>query len=258
MNRKYIGLAKHELLLAKKRIVVNLITYLALMLVAVLIYMSMRVGNMKEWIGEDVGLTMFMRILFIAMGAVVPVTTLCVTYDDFKSGWQKYCYTLPVSIDEHIKFKFGMKIVGFFLAMMLGIINMGVIAAASGEALGKRDWLIFAVTGCMAFLNSFVQLPLIMKTKNNTKADALSTCFVMVFALGIITKLIGVTKSFLDKHGFSSVDNMPIELQPELYKEIMGAVEGLYAYAWVLLIFAAAVITVSVLWTKKMLKERIC
>lgn len=267
MNRKYIGLARREILLAKKSIRLNLIMYLAMMFIAVLIYMSMRFGNMQNWIMQDASLKdmimPMLKMIFIATGAVMPITAFCQSYDeniisDFQCGWQRYSYTLPVSVDEQIRLKLGLKVVGFFPALILGLINMGVIAAASGEAMTKNDWLVFLAMICCGLLMAFFQLPMMIKTRSRDKAGMATTAVLFVPLMGIVWKVGGTSKAFLDKHGCSSVTDLPEELQPQFSKEMMNAFKSLTPYAWVLAVVAVAVVAVSILWARKMLKERVC
>lgn len=269
MNRKYIGLARRELMLCKKSMRVNLLLYFAVMFIAVLIFLSMRFGNMIQFINEDAELrdmiVPMMKGLFVAIGASTPVAAFCSSYDDniitdFQCGWQRYSYTLPISVDEQIKLKLGMKFAGLIPAAILGLINIGVIRAASGEPIGSDYWVIYGAMICGAFMYAFVQLPMLMKTRNRDKSGMIVSGALMVLVLGGAYFIVQRTKSFLAAKGLEMMDisDMSGELQAEYTAEMMNQLHGLTRFAWILPVLAVIVIAASMMWTKKMLKERIC
>lgn len=266
MNRKYIGLAKRELLLAKKAIMIGLLTYFALMAIGVLIYLSLRFGNMKEWLGDpemqQMILPMF-KVLFIGMGAITPITAFCQSCDenmisDLQCGWQKFSYTLPVSIDEQIKLKFGMKVIGLAPALVLGLINLFAISAARGEAPDKYAWMIFWGGFFFGIISTFIQLPLIIKTRSHDKAGMAMMGFMMAIAMGAMFKLTQNIRDFREANGLDDLSDLSPELQSALLTEQLKSIKNAAQYAWVVPIVTVIAAAAAIVWTRKILKERIC
>ncbi|MDD7517066.1 ABC-2 transporter permease [Ruminococcus flavefaciens] len=165
------GLVYREIYLMRKALGTILIVFFLFLLMLSLFFISTYAGNLAKSEQSDQNLNAFYPMAYIYTGALAILGfsgANSVIYDDYKSRWRLYSYTLPV--DEK-KMAFSMLLfraimlgAGFLLALF-GEVVLGIAAKKGVSVEHIKNLLLIA-----AFVPvSYLTIPLALKNKEMSK-----------------------------------------------------------------------------------------
>ena len=184
MKRRYIAMFKHDVILAKKTLIISAVGYISMLILSVLVFMSAKYGNIAKSEAKDDVMPIF-RLLMISIGisaSIIPL--LCfdnnTLISDMKSGWQKFIYTAPLSVTEQLRYRYGIKLAALLISPILLAIQAGTIVLADGKGLTKTDVLIIVFFYGYLYIMEMMMIPLYIKFKNSDKAGMTSMLLLIV------------------------------------------------------------------------------
>lgn len=255
MNRRYIAMFKHDVILAKKTLILSAVGYISMLILSVLVFMSAKYGNIAKSASKDDVMPIF-RLLMISIGisaSMIPL--LCfdnnTLISDIKSGWLKFTYTAPLSVNEQLRYRYGLKISGLLFSSVFTAIQIGTIVIADGKGLTKTDALIIVFLYGYLYIMEMISIPLYIKFKNSDKAGMASMLLIMV----LMTPVVFLFKEKGDKlEEISKVNGGVIRFDEMV--DLLGINVPLIAVFAIVLIVVSHII--SYICTKKLLEKKVC
>lgn len=133
------GLLYKEWCLQKKTIFTFVALALVFSLLGVLIFISMKCGNLKGWQTENpesaqmfLSTFTYVPYIFMLMSSQVCNAAVC---SDYETGWMKYAYTLPVTGKVAVGTRYLFGCIAMLTGIIYGLINALVIYAFAGVSL---------------------------------------------------------------------------------------------------------------------------
>lgn len=260
--RKYRGLFLREMYISRKTILGTAVAFVLVLIYAVMIGLSTRYGNLRN-ISEEAGVMLDMsKYMFIFLPAMMS-SSFCSpsasVVSDRKCGWQKYCYTLPITAREFITFKFGMIALTLAAGFVISVLSSMATLAAFGESYKAWHLLIIVYAELMISVMMFVSIPMSFFTKN-TDVTGMVSVFVMYLPFvpaGI--EVYRACKRFLAEHDIEQMNDIPDELQRAWQDCLFQSIKDLFTvWWWAWALFFLLVAAVSVFVTKKLYDRRVC
>ncbi|MDE5584229.1 MAG: hypothetical protein K2J08_11070 [Ruminococcus sp.] len=222
------GLVYREIFLNKKKYITGIVIYFSLIFVGVLIRMSMNFGNLAK-IDEEIFkiLDKYICYIFTMITPAVLVLSLMgrhnITASDYKTGWQKFSHTFPISAVENSLYITAMSVCGFIIALVLSMINLFMFFAICGQKVNtfvvKAVILITCSFGMMIVFEDI----LVYIFKKVTTAQIVAGIFV-VSADVIVTLLLAKSmKDYMKKVGHTAEEiNEDINLVNDMTNYIIS------------------------------------
>ncbi|MBE6874617.1 MAG: hypothetical protein E7493_12055 [Ruminococcus albus] len=255
MNRRYIAMLKHDLVLGRKTLILTGVAWLVCLIITILVFLSAKYGNLAKVTNKD-ELMLTIRVTMLSFSVLVSVMWFVnyndkVFLSDMKCGWQKFRYTTPLTVREQLNYRYGAKVIGLLLSLIPSAVEAGVIVLLNGQGLNKMEWIMMLCMISYGYITSVVMLPLTALFKDNDKAGISSLVVLIVILLpafikgrDIGDKLDAMAKA---KGGVLSVNDM------------IDMLSGYLPYVAVgIPVIMAAVTAVSYICMKKLLEKRVC
>ena len=255
MNRRYFAMFKHDVILAKKTLILSAVGYISMLILSVLVFMSAKYGNLAKNAAKDDVMPIFRSMMiFIGISASM-IPMLCfdnnTLISDIKCGWQKFTYTSPLSVNEQLRYRYGLKIAGLLLSHVFSAIQIGTIVMADGKWLTKTDALITVFIYGYLYIMEMISIPLYIKFKNSDKAGMASMLLIMVLMIPVVF----LFKDKGDKLKEISEVNGGVIRFDEMV-DLLGIDLPLIAAATAVLMVVSHI--VSYMCTKKLLEKKVC
>lgn len=199
------GLIYRELYLARKNYIFGMVSYLMFLLFGVLVRISMLHGNLAK-LSEDTynSVDKSTYYIFTFLPALLLFFALMgeggVIVSDYKSKWNLYSYTLPVSEKKQAAVKYCIKAAAMFISLLLSIINAAVIGALCGKGLDIRMIKYILVIMFVVTVISCAATPMYVKyrSSNAVTLRIIGVC-IALYAI-VIVSIIKYMQSFMNNH----------------------------------------------------------
>lgn len=257
MNRKYIAMLKHDLILSKKTLLLSGVGYIVCIIVTILLFLSTKYGNLAKGSVYDIGNAVPIVRLSLLIVLVMVAETPLLCFDsknmisDLNCGWQKFIYTTTATKKEQLYYRYGTKLIGLFLSLIPVALGLGVMVLMSGEGLSEMEWLIMLVLLAYIYVMVMMQMPLNYKFKNYDLAGLSSMLLLMVLIAPVCLK---VKDSGAELEALAAQKGGVLE-----FSDLMDMLSGYLPYVAVGVPVIMIVVTVcSYLFMKKLLEKRVC
>ena len=252
------GLIYRELYLSRKPIFMMLLAYVVFVGMLSLVIISTYAGNLAQdpeapLMRDNLYSQMYFYAGFIAIIGVIYGHNDLIE-KDYKSKWQLYSYTLPVSEKKIIASKFivrgGLLFTGFLLAVLAEVIFAAAAKKSVNASHFKNILLILLLYGpiCMA------DIPFMLRMKSQAKSAAVG---VALFTPVMAALIYGTYKfiKFCTEEGKRLYPDM--DSDAAVKKVAMPyIIKGRDIAMWIAPFFLAAVVVICYFWAVKELKRR--
>lgn len=260
--RKYRGLFLRELCISKKTILGTAVAFVLVLIYAVLIGLSTRYGNLRN-VSEEAGVMLDMsKYMFVFMPTMMAASFFSPAssvVSDRKCGWQKYCYTLPITSREYITFKFGMIVLALAVGFVLSVLSSMAVLAAFGESFKAWHLLIIVYAELFISVMMFVSVPMSFFTKNTDVSGMVSVVIMYLPFVPAGFAAYNSSKNFLAEHGIEQMNDIPDELQRAWQDSLFQSMKDLFTvWWWAWALFFLLVMAASVVVTKILYERRVC
>lgn len=205
------GLIYRELYLSKKSYTAGFVTFLMIFLIGLLFRLSTEYGNFAKLEGDafrTVDIITYYESLYVP-SAVIFFAMMAehgIIIADFKSKWNTFAYTLPVSEKKTAFVKYLILVCSMLTGLIFSILNALIICGISDRhfTFGIVKNILIIMT-CI-LINQAINIPLLMKLKSKAKSDVVFT-IALAMLLFAFSKFINeiFTEIF---SGFSDIENM--------------------------------------------------
>lgn len=169
------GLIYRELYLSRKAIILSLLIYVMMMTMMSLVFISTYAGNLA---GTGFGAEIMGQIyptayLFVSFAAVLGLMYGHneIIDKDYKSRWQLYSYTLPVSEKKIAASKFIVRGILIATGLVLAVLSEVILSAAAKKSVNTEHLKnIFLLVMVMSLF--IIETPLILRYKTGMKAGS--------------------------------------------------------------------------------------
>ncbi|MDD6345819.1 MAG: ABC-2 transporter permease [Oscillospiraceae bacterium] len=205
------GLIYRELYLSKKSYIAGFVTFLMIFLIGLLFRLSTEYGNLASLEGDafrSVDIITYYESLYVppAVMFFAMMAEHGIIIADFKSKWNIFSYTLPISEKKTAFVKYLILVCSMLAGLIFSILNALIICGISERpfTFGIVKNILIIMT-CI-LINQSINIPLLMKLRSKAKSDIVFTiAFAMLlFAFSKFIKEI-FTKIFSE---FSDIENM--------------------------------------------------
>lgn len=255
------GLIYREVYLNRKRYIIGIAVYIAMVLIGILVRMSMSFGNLahadEEVFNSMDTITYYMFTLatpFILILSFAETPELIVS--DHKSNWSKFSYTFPISPKEMALYKTGIAFTGYLISVVISIINFCIFCPLCDRKFDVFNFKIMTALMFVTCITTALEQIITYKFKNVTLTQVVtSLIFTVIFGLcglGIAVYLGSVIKKYsIDiENGDMSEINALLDSYADKLKNILDVFVILVPFL-ILGIFA-----LEYLLTKKILDRR--
>lgn len=251
------GLIYRELYLCRKSVILSLLVYVVMLTMLSLVLISTYAGNLADaGIGTEVMESVYpTAYLFASFAAAIGLMYghNDIIDKDYKSRWQLYSYTLPVSEKKIAASKFIVRGILMAAALVLAVLSELIMSAAAKQSVSTEHLknIVLLVMAASLFV---MEIPLVVRYRTSMKAG---TVVVGVLAPVFAGAVYGIYRfvHFCMKRGE--------ELYPELDsdKAVMKVVMP-YLTKWrdaamyIIPALCVAVVVGCYFWTVRELKRR--
>lgn len=188
------GIIYRELYLNRKRYIVGLAVYIAMLFIGVLIRMSMSFGNLAH-VDEEVfkSVDMITYYMFTLATPMILIISLAetpeITVSDYKTNWLGFSYTFPISTKETALYKTGISFTGYLISVIISIINFCIFCPLCNRKFDVFNFRIMLVIMFAFCLTTATEQILTYKFKNITLTQVVtSLIFTVIFiAFGLVS-----------------------------------------------------------------------
>ncbi|MDE6781473.1 MAG: hypothetical protein K2J40_08450 [Ruminococcus sp.] len=199
------GLIYREVYLNRKRYIVGIVVYIAMLFIGILIRMSMRFGNLAN-VDEEVfnGMDIVTYYMFTLATPLILILSFSETPEiivsDNASGWSKFSYTFPITSKEMALHKTCMTMGGYLISVVISIINFLICCPLCDRKFDVFNFKIMTILMFVTCLSTALEQILTYKFKNITLTQTVtSLIFTVIFmasGLGIAVYIGNAIKKY--------------------------------------------------------------
>ncbi len=186
------GLLYKEWCLQKRIISLFVLLAFIFSVMGVLVFLSMRCGNLRDWPSEDPESVTLFLVIFI----YVPYVLLLFASDvccasvcsDYATGWMKLSYTLPTKAEIAVGSRYLFGCIILTASFVYGVVNGLVIYAMAGKSFGIdviKNMLLILVIAVVVFA-VYMSLSYVFKKSKTVSAFGVIFAVFMYFGFGAL------------------------------------------------------------------------
>ncbi|MBQ4283217.1 MAG: ABC-2 transporter permease [Lachnospira sp.] len=187
------GLLYKEWCLQRKTIFTFVALALVFSLLGILMFISMKCGNLKGWQTENpesaqVFLSTFTYVPYIFMLLASQVCNAAVC-SDYETGWMKYAYTLPVTGKVAVGTRYLFGCIAMVTGIIYGLVNALAIYAFAGLSFDMNviKYMLIILLGIVLSYSIFMPVSFKFKKKRTVSTiSAVVFAFIYFGAMGVL------------------------------------------------------------------------
>lgn len=165
------GLIYRELQLSKKTYITSIALFLGFTLLGFLVRLSMSYGNLAKLDADTFkSIDLYSYYVFSLLPAVLILFSCIgdggVIVSDYRSRWNLFSYTLPVSEKKQAGIKYLIKACSMLLALVLALANAAIIGLISDRGLSFSMVKYILIIMLVAVVLSSITTPMLLKYKS--------------------------------------------------------------------------------------------
>lgn len=184
------GIIYREVYLNRKRYIIGVAVYVAMIFICVLIRMSMSFGNLAH-IDEETfkSVDMITYYMFTLATPLIMILSFAETPElivsDHKSNWSKFSYTFPISPKEMALYKTGISFMGYLISVVVSIINFCIFCPFCDRKFDVFNFKIMVALMFVTCVTTALEQILTYKFNNVTLTQVVtSLIFMVIFGIG--------------------------------------------------------------------------
>ncbi len=256
MNRRYIAMLKHDVLLSRKTLIGTAVSYIVCIILTMLVFLSAKYGNIAKYSDGKADIILTLRLsmlMFTTLCCSVPFTEFSGknVISDMNCGWQKFIYTTPLTVKEQLTYRYGINIMGLLTSVILVLPELTVLRLCSEQWSGKTELILIAYIIAYCYILTVVSLPLNAYFRSTDKAGLIS----MVITMILLVPVMIIFKDKLDEMDkLAKAGGQEVDLNM-LTDQLEGCIPY-FAAALPVLIIVSTVLSYHLM--KKILEKRVC
>lgn len=256
MNRRYIAMLKHDVLLSRKTLIGTAVSYIVCIILTMLVFLSAKYGNIAKYSEGKADIILTLRLsmlMFTTLCCSVPFTEFSGknVISDMNCGWQKFIYTAPLTVKEQLAYRYGVNIMGLLTSVILVLPELTVLRLCSEQWSGKTELILIAYIIAYCYILTVVSLPLNAYFRSTDKAGLIS----MVITMILLVPVMIIFKDKLDEMDkLAKAGGQEVDLNM-LTDQLEGCIPY-FAAALPVLIIVSTVLSYHLM--KKILEKRVC